>query len=191
LKARVLNNKQILVSDPRLKDMNPVRWAFEIEAQDIAETHRVEEYKAIFDIVRDSLISVLGVNLMPVENEDGSYRQPKDYEFIPLAFWMGREEIIKEVVARQKAYFDQENAVASLKDSKYELTPEELDDMLDGDISFEDGSGTYWNSVETKALRDQLIEIVPDKSIKKSRVVVETDEEVAMPTTKKIKIESD
>jgi hypothetical protein len=196
-KAKVLEHKGILVSDPMLCDMNATRWAFEIEALNLAEEQRIEEQKTMFDIVKTSLIQLLGLNLMPVEDGENGYRLPKDHEVIPLSVWVGSGgELLKEALERNKQYLDQvrlESEVGeSLRKPEAELTPEEFDDLFDGDISFDDETLARpdWESDEAKAIRRQMIKLLPEST---KPVVIETDSETQPKLRKSsvVVIESD
>lgn len=175
----MLERKGILISDPVLKEMNPTRWAFEVESAEIAEENRVEEMKAMFDVVKSSVIRLLGLNLMPVEDGEGRYRLPEDHEVLPLTVWMGSGgEVLKEALERNKQFLEQSKIESeigeSLANPTAELSPEELDELFDGDISFDDSTFAKpdWESDEAKAIRRQMIKILPDHS---KPVVIETD----------------
>jgi len=129
--------------------MNETQWAFEDAAIQRNEERRYDEMKAIMDAVRDEVISVLGVNLMPVEDpHTGLLRLPQEGEYLPLMLGMGREDVVAGILKKQGEYHTQEQVRQDLevegsefvtdRESEPELTPEELEAfMAEGDIQFD------------------------------------------------------
>ncbi len=182
LKAKVLKRKNIMVSDPVLHDMNPTRWAYEIENANIAEEDRVEELKNVFEIIRTTFVHLLGLNLLPVEDKDTQLlRMPEENEIVPLAALIANEGILKEVGERYKRMEEEKASEASMSGSaQTEATPEDFEAMVAGDISFDDGvlNRLNWESEEAKTVRAQMITTVTDAaSVKPPLVTIESDEE--------------
>lgn len=197
-----MGRKRILISDPVVSQMNPTQWVWEAESAIIAEEDRVEELKAIFDIVKTTTIRMLGLNLNPIEEEDGKLRPPEDNEIIPLSIWCGTETILGEVLERNKQMVEQESIEASIGSGKAtntsEMTPDELDAFMNsteglgniedmGDIDFDEDVDLFknreWTSVTARAARKQLIQVLDDVPgiNKKSKVVIkEIDEDNAV-----------
>jgi hypothetical protein len=173
--------------------MNDTQWLFELESLYAKEEQRYEEIQVLSEVARKGLVSILGLNLMPVEEDiplesiDEEYvgaiggeriltklRHPKDHEFLPLSILMGREEIIAEIIKRQQELHDQEEL-----DSKEEsgeivhMTPEELDAFMndgvdEGDMVFlEDAvdleKQMIWQSEEIQKINKALVKPMSDK----------------------------
>jgi len=149
-----------MLGDPRLDNMNDTRWVHEIESLSIAEEEKAEEISTIARMVRQSLINLFGLNLMPLEDpETKKLVRMSEGEFVPLVVFTGREEIMKVASERQVDLQEQDKAEGDLdKEARGEevpMTPEELDEFMKGDVEFEDDWETLekravWNSPETK-----------------------------------------
>ena len=167
--------------------MNDTQWLFELESLYAKEEQRYEEIQVLTDVARKGLVSILGLNLMPIEEEvpvedrDIEYvgaigedkvftklRQPKDHEFLPLSILMGREEIIAEIVKRQQELQDQDELDAKEESGEsVHMTPDELDDFMndgldDGDMVFLDSAvdlekKMLWESEETQKINRALV----------------------------------
>ena len=183
----MLANKQVLISDPIVKNMNETQWLFEFEGMRFAEEQKVEEYKALISFIKKGVVSILGLDLLPVEESvessiDGEtitrYRRPNDNEILPLTIYLGQEGILSEVAKRHQELEEQEKAeIASTQETSsgefvsHQLTPEELDDLIgldpdaESDITFPVGSEearkqAIWNSPATKSyLTNGLMDI--------------------------------
>jgi hypothetical protein len=142
-----------MIGDPQLERMNETMWVHEIESLNIAEEARVEEVSTIARMVRQSLINLFGLNLMPLEDpETKKLVKMKEGEFVPLVVFTGREEIMKVASERQADLQSQEEVEEELgKEAigeEHIMSPEELDEFIEGDIEF-DGD---WESLEQKAM---------------------------------------
>lgn len=152
--------------------MNPTQWVFEAESLAIAEEDRVEEMRSILDIFKGTLIRLLGLNVMPVEDINGGLRAPEEGEIIPLSIWTASEGLLKEALERNKDLTEQakiEEELGSANSSLDEMSIDELDALMDdmGDIVFDDEGGNdrllkslAWESDEAKTMRNQLIQVV-------------------------------
>ena len=49
--------------------MNDTQWLFELESLYAKEEQRYEEIQVLTDVARKGLVSILGLNLMPIEEE--------------------------------------------------------------------------------------------------------------------------
>ena len=121
---------------------------------------------------------MLGLDLFPIEEEVGidptgqpitKYRRPEDHEIMPLAVYMGREDILAEVAKRHQELALQEDAESGEVDEEFvssDMTPEELDDLVgnayeDADISFPTDPEELkkyhrWNSSTTQAALNSM-----------------------------------
>jgi len=163
----------------------------------IAEEDRVEELKAVFDLVKSTAIRLLGLNINPIEEEDGRLRPPEDNEIIPLSIYCGNETILSEVLERNKQMVEEdkvEGDIDSDTDSTTrDMSAEELDELMNdfGDIEFDDDRDTFtnpqWNSEDARTARKQLIQVLDVPGVnKKSRVTIqEIDDEEAEPPLNK------
>ena len=204
----MLSRKDILISDPSVKEMNSTQWLFELESLYHREETKFEEYTAIGDIIRKSFISMLGLNLLPIEEQIGvdslgdpivRYRRPKDEEILPLTMFVGREEIIKEVLDRQKAMYSQDeyDELEEAGEVKH-MTPEELDAFMadDDDIVFDDPDEArkkrIWNSEGTRLALNSLVEIVDKpKTEDPAEVLKDYDENIKRSKKPKIYVDGD
>jgi len=177
--------------------MNATQWLWEAESMAIAEEDRVEELEAIFDIVKSTTIRLLGLNINPIEEEDGRLRPPEDTEIIPLSIWSGNEVILKEVLERNKQMVEQDKTEAGIESgsegSASDMSADELDALMNdfGDIEFDDDRTSFenpqWNSEDARTARKQLIQVLDVPGVnKKSRVTIQEidDEEDEPPLNK-------
>lgn len=168
------------MSDPSVLNMNDTQWLFEFEGLYHQDEKRLEEYKALSEIVRKSIISLLGLDLFPVEDIVGvdnegknivRYRMPEDNEILPLAIFTGREELLSEIVERHSQMKIQEEA--DLADDLYEsgeaMTIEELEEFMDdgSDIDFVDPESfkknLAWKNPTTQAYLASMVEDISKK----------------------------
>ena len=152
--------------------MNDTQWLFEYEGLRYAEERKLEEYQAIAQYIKKGVISMLGLDLFPIEEQVGvdpmgdpimRYRHPKDNEIMPLSVYIGREEIMSEVAKRHQELALQEGAESGEVEEEFvgsDMTLDELDDLFggtsDSDISFptdpeEIRKHRVWNSATTQA----------------------------------------
>lgn len=172
--------------------MNDTQWLFELESLYAKEEQRYEEIQVLSEVARKGLVSILGLNLMPVEEDipledrDAEYqgaigedkiftklRHPEDHEFLPLSILMGREEIIAEIVKRQQELHDQEEFEdKEAKGEAVHMTPDELDDFMnegvEGDMLFIDDPSDLekkliWESEENQKLLKSLVKPYSEK----------------------------
>jgi len=180
VKSEVLTHKKILISDPSVNKMNDTQWLFEYEGLKYAEECKLEEYKAISQYIKKGFISMLGLDLFPIEEEVGTdpagqpimkYRRPEDHEIMPLAVYVGREEILAEVAKRHQELALQEKADSGEVEEEFvasDMSLEDLDGLFgsdsDSDISFPTGpedirKHNIWNSATTQAtLKSMFVE---------------------------------
>lgn len=205
VQAKVLGRKHILASDPRVRSMNDTQWLMEAESLFLEEEKKYKELGLIAEVVKKTLATYLGLNIMPVQDEEtGLYREPEDHEIIPLSVLCGRPEILEGVINKRKEMMVQEEIGEESKSGAFEeLTPEELDETM-SDIDFlsdpiDMEKVLAWNSPASKYVQENIVEIV-DKAIKvekpeSSRIKIETDgvshEERDEPKKFKFTIETD
>jgi len=162
----------------------------------IAEEDRVEELKAIFDIVKSTTIRLLGLNINPVDDEDGRLRPPEDTEIIPLSIFCGTEAVLSGVLERNKQMVEQDKIEAEIESGAggpvSEMSADELDALMSdtGDIDFDDGGDLFgspdWNSEEARTIRKQLVEVLDVPGInRKSKVVIQEIDDEDEPPLKK------
>lgn len=123
--------------------MTDTAWSFEYETLVLREERRVEEVGTLFKAVRKELMNLLGLNLMPMEDEDGKLRRPTEYEYIPLAVMTAREGFVEAFLQRNEELSQMEEVEKDLEKEEQTgksdvLTPEELDDFMHEDITFLD-----------------------------------------------------
>jgi hypothetical protein len=166
------------LGDPRLKGMNDTQWVFELEAMNLQDKERYDELRLLSDITKKQIISMLGLNLLPVEDEKtGLLRQPEENECLPLAIMLGRDDILSAIKDRQEQYHTQETVRAQLEESDairgpservdtgaVELTPEELEEFMkdDGDVEFENApedllKAMKWGGRDAQMLLENLV----------------------------------
>ena len=173
--------------------MNDTQWLFELEGLYAKEEDRYEELRAISKFIKQSVVEMLGLNLMPIEEEipfeerdpelegaiggDSAIRRlraPNENEIIPLSILMGREEIIAEIIKRQQELHTQEELDSKLeKGDLVQMTPDELEEFMfedrdDGDIAFLDDPELFekrarWNSEEMQRMNSLLVKPMEDK----------------------------
>ena len=164
------------MTDPSVKEMNNTQWLFELESLYHKEETRYEEMIAIGQIIKHGVATMLGLNLMPVEDKAGvdsngddiiKYRRPNENEYLPLALLTGREEVIGEIVKRQKDMADQ--IELDHKEASGEIkhrTAEELDEFMhdEDDMVFNNPEEMrkylIWKSQDTKNALKSLVTIV-------------------------------
>ena len=128
--------------------MTDTQWLFELEGIYKLQEKSYDDKIAMAGLIKKGIINILGLNLMPVSEplseeeqalldkfgdsgeENYRLRRATEDEFIPLALMTGREEIISEIIKKQKELIDQENADEA-EVSGNVLTPEELDEIFD------------------------------------------------------------
>ena len=167
------------LGDPRLKGMNDTQWLFELEAMNLQDKERYDDLKLMSEVVKKQVISMLGLNLLPVEDEEtGLLRQPKEHECLPLALLMGREEVVMAIKERQEAFRVQEEVRSQLQESGeslgssesenksgvVEMSPEELEEFMkdEGDAEFENApeevyKALNWGGKGTQFFLENLV----------------------------------
>jgi len=125
--------------------MNDTQWIFEYESLRYEEEERINELKLIAQHTKKAVINLLGLNLLPIEGEDGLLRRPEDHEVVPLAALTGNEAVIKEIGERNEEYYAQEEALkketideTGIEEVGSDMGAEELDEWMMGDIEFAD-----------------------------------------------------
>ena len=81
--------------------MNNTQWLFELESLYHREETRYEEISAFSKIIKQGVATMLGLNLMPMEDKIGvdangddiiRYRRPNEDEYLPFSLMVGRED---------------------------------------------------------------------------------------------------
>jgi hypothetical protein len=134
LRAYVLARKGVLITNPDVKAMTKTQWVFEYHA-----LRRKEEqtFKSYADAFRQTLVSVLGLNMIRPVNENGlpkTYDEMSDDEkvaFMPLVAWCGHPEMLKKVFEQMQSEIDMSSVTDP--DSDYEKLVASID-AADGDM---------------------------------------------------------
>jgi hypothetical protein len=137
-------------------------------AQWVLEFHALQAKERLwFGILvkglRQTLVSVLGLNAIRPEDEHGS---PKDWQamteeerqaFIPLVAWVGRPELLKTVTDQQQAEIDPDKIMG---DKSYEEIVQSID-KLDGDMTpiLKNLHGIDPDTIPTKPIAHQQLDI--------------------------------
>lgn len=166
------------LGDPRLKGMNDTQWVFELEAMNLQDKEKYDDLRMLSDITKKQIISMLGLNLLPVEDEKtGLLRQPEEHECLPLAIMIGRDDILAAIKERQEQYGTQEEVRAQLESSDalmgsgkaedtgvVEMSPDELEEFMkdEGDVEFENApedlrKAMKWGGRDTQMLLENLV----------------------------------
>jgi hypothetical protein len=168
----------IPIGDPRLKGMNDTQWVFELESMNLQEKQRYDDIRTISDAVRRQMVSMLGLNLLPLEDEKtGKLRLPEEDECLPLALLIGNDNVLTAIKSRTEEYLNQQAVLQQLsvteearKDGKavdtgvVEMSPEELEAFMndDGDVEFENApedllKAMKWGGRDTQVLLENLV----------------------------------
>ena len=147
-----------MLGDPRLDNMNDTRWVHEIESLNIAEEERIEEVSTIARMVRQSLINLFGLNILPLEDpETNKLVRMEEGEYVPLVVFTGKEELLKLVAERNQDLQNQEQVEQELElEESGEADPmtlEEMEDFMDdGDVVFDENweKAAMWKAPETQ-----------------------------------------
>jgi len=126
--------------------MTDSQWRFELESLYALEEKEIEKFMSIADLVKNGIINLLGLNLMPVhedlseeekeilskfgESTAESYRlrRPKAGEFVPLAILTGSPEMVAEIIKKNQELFEQERidqSVAQKNLENFDKIPDE------------------------------------------------------------------
>lgn len=188
----------MLISDPRIWELNDTQVLAEIENLRLEKERREEEILLIGKFLKRSMVNMLGLNLMPLEDPDtGLLRRPEENEIIPLVALIGNPELLKVMNERQELLAEQEKVEEEMgKPGKVqELSPEELDDYINEDLLFVDEKELekhlVMNSPHTQNLIKQVVRIREEvenndnsgqvKESGKSDVIIESEEVSASP----------
>ena len=188
------------MNDPLLWGMNSTQVLAELEHLHIEKERREDELLIIGKFVRNAMVNMLGLNLMPIEDpETGLFRRPNENEIIPLVAMIGNSELLKVMSERHDALLEQEKLEEEgipVGEDIQEMSPEELDDYLNEDLQFvsdeELEKRLVWNDPHTQNLIKQVVKIREDaentnntgqvKDSGKSNVIIESEEASAPPT---------
>jgi len=146
--------------------MNSTRWLFEYESARFEEENKYEDYRFFMKALKKTLLHIYGLDIVPVEGDDGLLRRTDDDEFIPLSLIVGRREWVKDVGEKFQEFQAQEEAkikpveIDSLEDL------EVVEEFDDGDILFDDPEEmrkhAIWNSPQSKYIREHEIDYVDE-----------------------------
>lgn len=128
----------MLITDPTVGMMNPTKWLFEYEALCMQEEQKYEDVVNLYKATRTGLINILGLDLLPIEGEDGKLRRMKDGEFIPLSMLIAREDIMTLLSERLEDLKTSEEVDKEIESEIEEMTSEELEGFIKEDIVFLD-----------------------------------------------------
>lgn len=127
VRSFVLGRKGVLLSNPDVKAMTDTMWMFEYQSLIQKDRRQVEIWSTV---LKNTLISVLGLNLIRPEGANGSPKQPEEMtdeertSYIPLVAWCGRAEILKAAYEQMKLDVDPDKVVG---DSNYEALVAAID----------------------------------------------------------------
>lgn len=160
--------------------MTETAWVFEYETLKIKEEKKADELGVIFKAVRQELINILGLNLMPMEDEDGKLRRAKENEYIPMSIMTAREGFVEAFIQRNEELTNVEKAEQQLeeeeKTGKSEMMSEdELDDFLQEDITFLD---------DPEELAKYAVRTSPDTQWINNNIVVPLETEAEIKKSK-------
>lgn len=170
MKSKILAKKNRLISDPVVRDMNSTQWAFEYLSYIEEQDKRYNEIETLADLVRSGVINLLGLNIVPIEEEtDGikRLRPPEDHEFTPLATLLASPEMLKAVMDKHNELAMQKQVDTDLAKEKDVLTAEDIDEQL-ADIEFMESAEDLlkkaaWSSPRAKEMRKLLIGNLDDQ----------------------------
>lgn len=181
-----MRSKNILIADPIVGSMNQTKWMFEYESLCMQEEQKQEDIVNMYKAVREGLINILGLDLMPIEDEDGKLRRPLSGEFMPLSVMIAREDIITKLSERIEEMRSLEDVDEELlEESEQPMSSEELEDFLKEDIVFLDDPEemrrrSALSAPESKWVLSNVIKPLPVSAeeaalpkAKKTRVVIE------------------
>ncbi len=161
-----------MISDPIIKEMNETQWAFEAESLLLREEERVKEVTSLFQVGEKTLTYLLGLNLLPIKDENtGLLRFREDNEIIPLSIMTGRDAFIKEVGEKVQELEVQEQVEEEIEKEISEqgelTTADEFDDFMSSDIEFLDDEEevkkrVIRNTPEYKYIMDSIVSRVDD-----------------------------
>lgn len=159
--------------------MNDTQWVFELESMNLEDEEKLGRANDIAEIIREEVLSLLGLNLMPVEDEKtGLLRRPEPEECVPLALAIGRDDFCQMVLEKRQEFATQETERLKLEqesvrsyagpvpdeDGFVEMTADELDEFMksDSDIEFENTPEEVqqllnWGSQETQLYLENLV----------------------------------
>lgn len=188
----MLESKGVLISDPIVSNMNETKWMFEYEVLKIKEERKAEDIGTMFKAIRKELLNILGLNLMPMEDENGLLRRPDENEYIPLAVMTAREGFIEAFVQRNDDLRQQEEAAKELENEETlgvseSMSEEELDEFMKDDIVFLDDPVELQKYAIRMAPETQWINNNVIKPLEEEKKVILEKEEAPM----KISIKSE
>jgi hypothetical protein len=178
VKSEVLSRKRILISDPAAQRMNSTQWNFELLGLVERDKRKYEDISSIMKVSRNSLIDMLGLNTIPVEeslvDEEGNtytrLRKPDENEITPLAFLCGNDAVLSKVAESHAELQKQEELEEKEESGKIVMmTPEELDEfMQDDDLIFPDDPEELekklkWESFENKEILKHMVKPMNQK----------------------------
>lgn len=136
--------------------MNDVQMIAELECLQMKEERRGEEIKA----VRNSIINILGLNMVPIEDTTtGKLRMPEEHEIMPLAALIGNPEMLSQIGKKHQEMSQQKQVEEDLEregsGEVQEWDPDELEEFInEGYDSIDDPEAfrkhMLWNSQETQ-----------------------------------------
>lgn len=175
--------------------MNDTKWSFEYETLAIKEKRRVDDLEFLLKVVRNELVMLLGLNLLPLEDpETGLLRRPGENEFVPLSIMTAREGFVEAFLSRNEEFMQQEKAAEDLekeaKSGESEMmSADELDKFMQEDITFLDNPEELnkyaaWTTPESQWVQNNVVKKLDDE-------VEEKKEERPKLLTVKIESEPD
>ena len=155
---------------------------FEYEVLRIKEERRSDEVGTMFKAIRKELLNILGLNLMPMEDENGLLRRPDENEYIPLAVMTAREGFIEAFVQRNDDLKQQEEAAKDLEKEETlgvsdAMSEEELEEFMRDEVVFLDDPAELQkyavrSSPETKWINENVVKPLAEEK----KVILEKEE---------------
>lgn len=143
-----------------------MQWSFEYLSFNEEQDKRYEEITTVAQLFKTAAITLLGLNIAPIEEIDEEtgvtkLRQPEDNEFTPLSVLLASPEMLKGIIEKHDELQVQESVDYELEHEEEVETAEDIDKAL-GDIDFLEDPLTLmkkmaWESPQAQELRKLLI----------------------------------
>ena len=194
-RALVCDHKKLLISSSEVRSLNSVQLDFEYEGYIKASETRVEDRIETYKLVKSTLIQLLGLNLMPVlDDQTGRLRLPDDGEIMPLSMIIANDAMLKEMTEKLQQYSEEQKVLEEGGSDEgvsigamYEgTTPEDFEQLV-GDIDFE-SLNPDWDSDEAKATREAAITLVDFEDMD-SGLMVEPECEAVLSSRSRVVVE--
>jgi hypothetical protein len=135
MKSFVLARKGVLITDPSVEKMTEAQWLFEFEGlrqkEEATNEMTGEVVKVCVDALRNTLIQVLGLNLVHPDDVLPEERESGQPVFIPYSYLGGQPEVMKHVLEKyEKAEEASKATDRAMRDTSFEAFSRDLQRML-------------------------------------------------------------